>query len=241
MVASITVEKNAYGVVTFNCAEKEVILTSDIVQRHLASCGIKKDDSKNPFSLLVLGKIQRIDEDAFAEYCLEHVDLSHSSVKEIGNRSFQRCRFLKSVTIPAGVESIGESAFALCPRLESFSIDDQNTHFVFSEGAVYNKDKSFLFFVLGGYRGRQFTLPSSVLEIKDCAFVGCRRVERVVCNKLINKIGDFAFDNHHIKIIVLPDKELDLGEDVFCPETEILRVPPKLFDSIDIRFLRFKK
>ena len=343
MVASITVEKNAYGVVTFNCAEKEAILTSDFIQRHLASCGIKKDDRKNPFSLLVLGEIKGIDDCAFADYCLEHVDLSHSSVKEIGadafcsstikdiilpastkkispffvrgkclesikvneantnfashngvlyskdyshlirvpegykqeslyvldatvfiddyaldgcsiknvilpnslkgigNHSFQGCRFLESLTLPAEVESIGESAFAFCPRLKSFSVDEQNSHFVFSDGAIYNKEESVLFFVLSGYRGRQFTLPSTVLEIKDCAFVGCRHVERVVCNKLINRIGDFAFDNHHIKIIVLPDKELKIEENAFCPETEILRVPPKLFDSIDIRFLRFKK
>ena len=60
-------------------------------------------------------------ENVFADNQLEKITIS-SAIKEIPQKMFTRCGFLKEVVIPDNIEKIGCSAFANCGRLEKITI-----------------------------------------------------------------------------------------------------------------------
>ncbi len=59
-----------------------------------------------------------------------------NGVKEIGNRAFIGCEYLKSVEIPDSVEKIGHSAFASCLSLERLVLTD-NVKFIGNRAFQY--------------------------------------------------------------------------------------------------------
>jgi hypothetical protein len=90
-------------------------------------------------------------------------------VTSIGNFAFANCFGLKSITIPDGVTSIEDYAFAYCVGLQSITIPDSVT----SIG-----DRAFACCV----RLTSVTIPDSVTSIGDCAFSGCAGLKSVQLN-----------------------------------------------------------
>ena len=82
-----------------------------------------------------------------------------AGVTSIGSSAFSGCSRLTSVTIPSSVTSIGGGAFLDCTGLTSVTI---------SEGVTFIGDKAFL----GCSRLTSVTIPSSVTTIGEGAFEG---------------------------------------------------------------------
>ena len=80
-----------------------------------------------------------------------------ASVESIGNSAFEDCRGLTSVNIPASVTSIGNSAFSGCGGLTSVNI------------------------------------PASVTSIGESAFIACSRLTSVNIPACVTSIGESAF------------------------------------------------
>ena len=96
----------------------------------------------------------------------------------IGSFAFAGCAALTEFTIPAGV-TVGEGAFAYCDNLSAITAaDDHSAYYTDSNGALYNKDKSVLIQVPGGFSDT-FTVPSSVTTIGNYAFAGCSKLTAV--------------------------------------------------------------
>ena len=81
-----------------------------------------------------------------------------NGVTSIGDSAFANCSSLTGVTIPAGVTSIGETAFYLCSALVSINI------------------------------------PEGVTSIGDSAFVGCRRLTSITLPASLTSIGGYVFN-----------------------------------------------
>lgn len=106
------------------------------------------------------------------------------SVVGIGNRSFERCRALKSVTILGSLEIIGDSAFEWCTALESVSILDSVK--IFGDAA---------FRYCSGLR--EINVPNGVIKISDYSFAYCDRLREITIPKSIKVIGNNAFDSYY--------------------------------------------
>ena len=101
-------------------------------------------------------------------------------VTSIGDRAFEGCTSLTSVTIGNSVESIGDRAFSGCTSLTSVTIPN----FVTSIG-----DCAF-----SGCSGlTSVTIPNSVTSIGNSAFKGCSGLTSVTIPNSVTSIGGGAF------------------------------------------------
>jgi len=160
------------------------------------------------------GSVRKALEDNSTKYI--YLDLSESTVTEIGIEAFSNCisltgitipnsvkwiwyyafsgcTSLTSVTIPDSVTSIGEYAFNNCSRLIEINVDGANTTYSSVDGVLYNKNKTTLIKYPEGKIGASFIIPDSVTSIEDGAFEKCTNLTSVTIPNSVTGIYDFAF------------------------------------------------
>ena len=103
-----------------------------------------------------------------------------NSVTSIGLRAFDFCYGLTSVTVPDSVTSIGERAFQNCKGLTSVTIPNSVTSIGFAA-----------FTYLHGLTS--LTIPDSVTSIGERAFSYCRRLTSVTIPDSVTEIESEAF------------------------------------------------
>ncbi len=102
------------------------------------------------------------------------------SVTSIGDKAFENCSSLTSVTILNSVTSIGNSAFYNCSSLTSVTIPDSVT--------------SIGYWAFGGCSGlTSVTIPNSVTNIGNHAFHDCTGLTSVTIPNSVTSIGYEAF------------------------------------------------
>lgn len=74
-----------------------------------------------------------------------------------------------SVSIPAGIKSIGIYAFADCPSLAIFEVPEENPSFSTIDGVLYSKDKNTLLSYPSA-KGTSYTIPDGVTTVGRGAF-----------------------------------------------------------------------
>lgn len=147
-------------------------------------------------------------------------------LKTLGNAFMQTG--ITSFHLPASLISLGA-------KLPSVTIDPANTHLKKVDGALYNEETKTLlwawadeipesFTVKSGTEVirnsaffdmatlKQLVLPSSVVEIGDCAFEGCSELASVTLNEGLKRIDGFAFSNcGKLTVLDLPSTLVELG------------------------------
>lgn len=103
------------------------------------------------------------------------------SVTRIGEKSFEECDDLRSVTIPNSVRIIEKEAFCEC-HLTSVTIPNSVTTI-----------EEMAFCDCQGLTS--ITIPSSVTSIGSYAFYWCNGLTSVTIGNSVKSIGDYAFDN----------------------------------------------
>ncbi|MGC7158618.1 leucine-rich repeat domain-containing protein [Metamycoplasma hominis] len=156
-------------------------------------------------------------------------------IKKIGDVAFRGCGSLKEVILNEGLEEIGTLAFCWT---ELASITIPNSVKKIREGALYNPNFSSIlinsnnknfeikdnFFIdknnkkILSYfdkKTTKVTIPSSINEIGDSAFLDCRNLKEIVLNEGLKKIGDWAFSGTNIKSITIPGSVKEIGDSAF--------------------------
>ena len=113
-------------------------------------------------------------------------------VQSIGDRAFWSCNSLTSLTLPSSLQSIGDSAFEYCNSL------------------------TFL------------TLPSSLQSIGGGAFCGCYSLTSLTLPSSLQSIGDWAFsDCYSLTSLTLPSSLQSIGNHAFvcCYNLSALYIP----------------
>ncbi len=108
-------------------------------------------------------------------------------VTEIGQEAFQNAT-ITSVTIPAAITSIPETAFAGCSALESITVAEGNTTYRAEGNCLIRKADNTL--VLGCVNS---VIPSGITAIGDNAFNGRAGLTRIVIPTSVTSIGNDAF------------------------------------------------
>ena len=136
-------------------------------------------------------------------------------VTAIGDGAFLNCLYLTGVTIPNSVTSIGRMPFIGCMQLTSIHVDAKNTHYcVDSFGALYNKNKTLLIQMPGGYSGH-YTIPNSVTSISFGAFACCVNMTGVTIPGSVTSIGDYTF----AACMQLTNIKVDAGNSRYCHDS----------------------
>ena len=113
-------------------------------------------------------------------------------VQSIGNSAFYDCNSLTSLTLPSSLQSIGDWAFGWCSSLTSL------------------------------------TLPSSLQSIGDWAFEHCNSLTSLTLPSSLQSIGDWAFyDCSSLTSLTLPSSLQSIGQEAFdyCNSLSTLYIP----------------
>ncbi len=142
-----------------------------------------------------------------------------STVLNIGNSAFEQCAELTELNFEEGnkLDSIGENAFELCKKLQSFIIPD--TVKTIGLRAFHSC-----------YALQAITIPSSVETMGDYTFAKCGALASVTFKKgcLLTTIGNATFyDCTGLTEIVIPSSVTSFGNNVLrgCSSLEKLTVP----------------
>ena len=119
--------------------------------------------------------LQVIDSEAFC-YCYSLTEITiPDGVTQIGSWAFENCTGLVSVRIPASVTSL-DYAFYDCSSLTGIWVDENNPNYSSdSFGVLYNKDKTVLEELPGGFEG-EYVIPEGVREINVSACAGLTKI-----------------------------------------------------------------
>lgn len=148
------------------------------------------------------------------------------TVTAIGEKAFNNCRNLTSITIPHSVVEI-DCTFYGCNKLKEINVDENNTKYLSIDGVLYTKDKTTLLRHPAG-KGNSYAIPNSVTSIGDYAFGFCA-FESIIIPNSVTYIGSNAFHYcANLTAITIPNSITNIGNSAFsfCSSaTSITTIP----------------
>ena len=90
------------------------------------------------------------------------------NISIIEENAFKNCKYMKLISIPSSVKSIGRSAFYNCPKLESVSFEKESK-LTEINNSVFKHCREL----------KSISVPSSVKSIGRSAFLNCSKLESV--------------------------------------------------------------
>ena len=165
-----------------------------------------------------------------------------NSINTIGNMAFWGCSGLTSVNVPKTVVAIGSDAFLDCTRLTAVNIDDLESWCKIDfQDSNANPLSYAQHLFLNGEEVHDLIIPSSIVSIKDNAFVGCSGLTSLSIPNTVISIGDNAFCESSIREVILPASIIKIGRRALVSNTNITKVislnptppeiDPRTFDS----------
>ena len=167
---------------------------------------------QNSLQTVVLTSGESIGDKAF-QYCSSLTTVTiQDSVTSIGKWAFDGCSSLISITIPDSVTSIGNSAFYDCSGLTTVTI---------GTGVTSIGDYAF-----SGCSGlTSVTIPDSVTSMGRCAFSGCSSLTSVTIGNSVTGIEQYAFRNcSSLTAVTIPDSMIRIGYQAFISCTELTSI-----------------
>lgn len=153
-------------------------------------------------------------------------------VESIGDYAFSICKRLRRITIPDGVTHIGRGAFWSCVRLVDITLPESATSI--GEGATSIGD--------GAFEDcdaiENIALPSGMTSIAARTFSGCRALKNIVIPDGVTSIGERAFSSCGLTDIMIPENVEYIGEGAFhgCEKLESIVIPDGITSIGDYTF-----
>lgn len=179
--------------------------------------GCSRSEKDSPFEFTVTdGQAELTRYTGSAEEVEIPASFEGSPVTSIGARALYNCIHVKKVILPKSVETIGQEAFALCPALTDFQVDEKNNAFIVQDGILFSKDMTTLVACPEGKSG-EYTLPSGVKSIGEQAFSRCLKLTKITLPDGLTTIGAAAFYNcTKLTSLSIPDTVTSIGATAFC-------------------------
>lgn len=138
----------------------------------------------------------------------EHKELTYvhapSTLREIGEGAFEKCRSLTTVDLVDGVQRIWKDCFRGCEKLSKIRLPDTLTDI--GDGAF--KICRSLTVV---------DLPDGVQHIGELCFYGCEKLSKILLPETLTDMGESAFEDcRNLTAIHLPSGLQHIGKMGFC-------------------------
>lgn len=115
------------------------------------------------------------------------------TITDIGNYAFMNCSGLADIYLSETLSTLGKGSFLGCNMLTSLSITEENGYFSVSDGCLFDKAKTTLFFSLPATNKTAFTIPDSVVTLDDHSFRGNTQLETLKIPASVKVIGNDVF------------------------------------------------
>ena len=151
---------------------------------------------------------------------------SDSGLVHIGEHSFEECKLMPEMILPATVRNIGAYAFYNCNSITYINIPD---------GVPAINDYTFF----GCASLKEMLLPNSVITVGDWAFYGCVVVKNMTLGNQTESIGEYAFYNcNQIVALEIPETVTEIGDYAFrsCSSITELHIPDSVISLGDCVF-----
>jgi len=172
-------------------------------------------------------------------------------ISEIPTSAFFNCKKLTEITIPNTIKSIGANAFAACDGLTGIAIprsvteidsmafegchtsvyvDQDNNQYCSINGALYNKEKTILYYA-GRITEGKYDIPEGTQSIGDFAFAGSDLLTHVTIPTSTTNIGGYAFSNcANLLSVEIPDGVTNLPHSAFynCAQLGNITLPKSI-------------
>ena len=151
-------------------------------------------------------------------------EIEDKPVVAIGANAFAKNEALVKVTLPASVTSIGQSAFAMCTKLESINAENVETFGAYAffqcsslKAIVFNDSIEnlpvYLFSECTSLANVK--LPANLKALSNHLFDACESLKSVDIPDGVTLIDRSAFENAGIETIVIPDTVTEIGDYAF--------------------------
>lgn len=146
----------------------------------------------------------------------------NNGLEKIGNNAFESCSALTSITIPKSVSKIGAIPFKICESLKTISVATGNEVYYSKNNCLIEKSTNKL---IQGCKGS--TIPDGVITIGQYAFWGSSLTSISFPNSVVN-IETGAFRGCQFTSLFIPSTLQSIGREVFsyCDKIEALSVDP---------------
>jgi len=111
----------------------------------------------------------------------------------IGYAAFYLRPGLTSVSMPATLTTIADGAFGSCSALAAFTVDGNNAVFSSLNGVLFDKLRTTILLFPPANPATAYTIPSSVKNINNSAFIDCGGLKSVTIGGSLSNIGSDAF------------------------------------------------
>ena len=155
----------------------------------------------------------------------------HALVNSIGESAFKGCSALEVVTLPNSVTSIGPQAFEYCESLKSIEIPNSVTSI---DGYAFNGCESL----------KSIEIPKSVTSIGGMAFCGCKSLKSIEIPKSVTSIEEGTFYGcESLKSIEIPKSVTSIGKKGFayCESIQSIEIPNSVTSIEDGAFYECKE
>ena len=172
-----------------------------------------------------------------------------NSVTSIGDRAFQHCSGLITITLPESLTSIGNSAFSLCEGLTTITIPELVTSIgsgafncIRLKSVTWNAHACSIgrnLFEANNNIITTFTFGDQVEQIPAGLCSGLKGLTTITIPELVTSIGDRAFaDCEGLMSIMLPESLASIGSEAFsgCIGLTAMTVPESVTSIGDRAF-----
>lgn len=134
-------------------------------------------------------------------------------ITNISRYAFYWSYEMKSIFIPAFIESVGENEyycqnpFGFCLNLEEIMVDDENANFQVLDGVLYSKDGKKLIAYPSAKADSTYMIPREVEIIYQDAFSGCSNLEEILVeegNQYYKSVDGALIDKREKELIAYP-------------------------------------
>ncbi|QKX41078.1 leucine-rich repeat domain-containing protein [Metamycoplasma hominis] len=205
-------KSNTWKITKFIGNDSKVTIPKEYQGKNITEIGNGAFSNSFINSVSITGSIKEIGERAFLG-CrnLEEVILNEG-LEKIGVRAFLNTK-IESITIPDSVKEIGSLAFNFS-KISHISINSNNKNLEIKDNFLIDKNNKKILAYLDK-KTTKVTIPSSIKEIDESAFFGCRNLKEVILNEGLEKIRAGAFLNTKIESITIPDSVKEIGSLAF--------------------------